>query len=145
MGRLWYLGVEVSIPYQNRPFPNLHSNRFPWFWPFSLNFLATPSLKLRLPWPKKLYFLNPHWKGYLPCEFHFHRKHFKFWLFLTHFLWSNTKENNSYKQWNNKKLENFFYCWFLVGIWHTITVQSLIVLASLVLELVGGQNDPLEH
>ena len=26
--------------------------------------------------------------------------------------------------------------------WHTIIVQSFIVLASLVLELVGGHNDP---
>ena len=59
MGRFWYLGVEVSIPYQNIPLPNMHNNKFPWFWPFSLNFPAIPPLKLGLPWPKTLYFWNP--------------------------------------------------------------------------------------
>ena len=35
-----------------------------------------------------------------------------------------------------------YYCWFLSSIWHTIIVQSFIVLASLVLELVGGSQWP---
>ena len=34
-----------------------------------------------------------------------------------------------------------FNGWVLIDIWRTITLQSFFVLAPLVLELAGGQND----
>ena len=51
--------------------------------PIFPKFSGRPSPEIRASLEKKLYFWDPRWKGYQPCEFHLIWKNLKIWSFFT--------------------------------------------------------------